>query len=154
MALTKKQRRFVDAKVVGASNKQAAEAAGYAAASASAAGSRLAKHPEVVAALQMLKEGDDVNRGLDQQIVGSEGVASGEFIGSLPQTNDPLVWLLALMNEPQAKIFDRRSAAQKAVDYFHGKKAEAGKKDAKDAAAKEVSRGKFAAGAPPLKIVK
>ncbi|WP_244233167.1 terminase small subunit, partial [Pseudomonas aeruginosa] len=41
MALTDKQRRFVDAKARGASNKEAAEAAGYAPSSAAVAGSRL-----------------------------------------------------------------------------------------------------------------
>nr|WP_258530004.1 terminase small subunit [Pseudomonas aeruginosa] len=60
MALTDKQRRFVDAKARGASNKAAAEAAGYAPSSSAAAGARLAKHPEIIAALKMLKGRRDV----------------------------------------------------------------------------------------------
>ncbi|WP_420066306.1 terminase small subunit [Pseudomonas synxantha] len=60
MALTNKKRRFVESKADGASNREAAEAAGYAAASASAAGSRLAKDPDVVAALEKLKAGRNV----------------------------------------------------------------------------------------------
>ncbi|RAL78395.1 hypothetical protein CSC34_6499 [Pseudomonas aeruginosa] len=59
------------------------------------------------------------------------------------------MWLLALMNEPRAKVFDRRSAAQKAVDYFHGKKADQGKKEQRGTAAKEASKGKFAARPAP-----
>lgn len=51
MALTPKKRAFVDALRGGASNKEAAIAAGYAASSASAAGSRLAKDPYVMAAM-------------------------------------------------------------------------------------------------------
>ncbi|WP_374956783.1 terminase small subunit [Pseudomonas aeruginosa] len=61
MALTDKQRRFVDAKARGASNKEAAEAAGYAPSSAAVAGSRLAKHPDVVAELQKLTAPRNVN---------------------------------------------------------------------------------------------
>lgn len=154
MALTTKQRRFADAKHTGATNKQAAEAAGYAASSASAAGSRLAKHPEVVAHLEKLKAQPVVNYASDMPGDDGEMQNQGDFIDSLPKTDDPLVWLLALMNEPAAKIFDRRSAAQKAVDYFHGKKAEQGKKEGKGAAAKQASQGKFGAGAPPLRSVK
>lgn len=154
MALTSKQRRFVDAKALGATNKQAAEAAGYAASSASAAGSRLARHPEVEAALGKLKGCADVNAGDPDQSEDDGDDKGGEFIETLPRTDDPLVWLLALMNEPKAKIFDRRNAAQKAVDYFHGKKGESGKKDEKADAAKRATVGRFASAPPPLKAVK
>lgn len=46
MALTDKQRRFVDAKARGASNKAAAEAAGYAPSSSAAAGADLPSTPK------------------------------------------------------------------------------------------------------------
>ncbi|KPC32536.1 Marine sediment metagenome DNA [Pseudomonas syringae pv. cilantro] len=78
----------------------------------------------------------------------------GEYLDCLPDTEDPLVWLLALMNEPRAKIFDRRNAAQTAVPYVHGKRGEAGKKEQKAEASKEASRGRFSAGKPPLSVVK
>ena len=51
MALTPKKRACGDALRGGGSNKDAAIAAGYAAHSASAAGSRLAKDPYVMAAM-------------------------------------------------------------------------------------------------------
>lgn len=157
MALTGKQRQFVDAKARGASNKDAAIAAGYAASSAAAAGSRLAKNPEVIAALEMLKRRPDVKAKQGKPTdepdqVGEDG--SGEFLDCLPETEDPLDWLLALMNEPRAKVFDRRNAAQTAVPYVHGKKGEMGKKEQKTEAAKTAGRGKFAAGKPPLRVVK
>ncbi len=160
MALTDKQRRFVDAKGEGASNKDAAIAAGYAASSAAVAGSRLAKNPEVMAALEMLKRRPNVKAKKadlapaadpDSGVGGeSEG---GEFLDCLPTTDDPLVWLLALMNEPRAKVFDRRNAAQTAVPYVHGKKGEMGKKEQKAEAAKTAGKGKFSAGKPPLTVV-
>ena len=51
MALTGKKRLFAEALLAGKSNKLAALAAGYSAASASAAGSRLAKDKDVLAHL-------------------------------------------------------------------------------------------------------
>ena len=49
MALTGKKRLFAEALLAGKSNKEAALAAGYSPASASAAGSRLAKDKDVLA---------------------------------------------------------------------------------------------------------
>ncbi|MEA3168976.1 MAG: phage terminase small subunit, partial [Pseudomonas sp.] len=80
--------------------------------------------------------------------------AGGEYLDCLPNTEDPLAWLLALMNEPRAKIFDRRNAAQTAVPYVHGKKGDAGKKEERAQAAKEAGKGKYSAGKPPLTVVK
>ncbi|MEE5042914.1 terminase small subunit [Pseudomonas alliivorans] len=160
MVLTDKQQRFVDAKARGASNKEAAEAAGCKASTASAAGSRWANDPKIKAAILARAHGADVNPDLDKpsrsSADGEEGEGpepGGEYLDCLPDTEDPLVWLLALMNEPRAKIFDRRNAAQTAVPYVHGKRGEAGKKEQKAEAAKEASRGKFSAGKPPLSVV-
>ncbi|KRW62346.1 terminase small subunit [Pseudomonas sp. TTU2014-080ASC] len=157
MALTDKQRRFVDAKAQGASNREAAEAAGYAASSAAVAGSRLAKNPEVIAELEMLMSRRNVNAKTPQLTLGDDdgGIdGDGEFLDCLPVTEDPLEWLIALMNEPRAKVFDRRNAAQTVVPYVHGKKGEVGKKELKAEAAKAASKGKFSAGKPPLSVVK
>ncbi|WP_010216633.1 terminase small subunit [Pseudomonas syringae group genomosp. 3] len=160
MVLTDKQQRFVDAKARGASNKEAAEAAGCKASTASAAGSRWANDPKIKAAILAKAQAGDVNPDRNQQhpsdVAGeqSEGPEQGgEYLDCLPDTEDPLVWLLALMNEPRAKIFDRRNAAQTAVPYVHGKKGEAGKKEQKATAAKEASKGRYAAGRPPLSVV-
>lgn len=139
MALTIKKRRFVESKASGASNREAAEAAGYAAASASAAGSRLAKDPDVVSALVQLKASQNVKGSPPSMTSGNEAPeADAEDLADLPHTDDPLVWLLALMNEPTAKIFDRRNAAQSALPYFHGKKSGMGKKEQKLADAEKV----------------
>ncbi|KPA98106.1 terminase small subunit [Pseudomonas asplenii] len=161
MVLTDKQRRFVDAKGGGASNKDAAIAAGYAASSAAAAGARLAKNPDILAALQKLKGRPNVKaRNPDPPPVGDQDggseidTAGGEFLTGLPDTDDPLLWLQALMNDPRAKIFDRRNAAQAALPYVHGKKGDVGKKELKADAAKAASKGKFSAGKPPLSVVK
>lgn len=160
MVLTDKQRQFVDAKAHGASNKEAAEAAGCKPSTASAAGSRWANDPKICAAILAKQQELSVNpeRKRKPKAESGEQVAeaddqTGEYLDCLPDTDDPLVWLLALMNEPRAKVFDRRNAAQTAVPYVHGKKGEAGKKEQKAEAAKEAGRGKYAAGKPPLKVV-
>lgn len=152
MALTDKKRRFVDSKAAGASNREAAEAAGYAASSASAAGSRLAKDPDVVAALEKLKARRDVK----PEAACDDPAADGdEDLTSLPITDDPLVWLLALMNEQKAKIFDRRNAAQTALPYFHGKKSGMGKKDQRQEDAEKVgASNRFGLRERHLKAVK
>lgn len=152
MALTDKKRRFVDSKAAGASNREAAEAAGYAASSASAAGSRLAKDPDVVAALEKLKARRDVK----PEAACDDPAADGdEGLTSLPITDDPLVWLLALMNEQKAKIFDRRNAAQTALPYFHGKKSGMGKKDQRQEDAEKVgASNRFGLRERHLKAVK
>ncbi|UTL92459.1 terminase small subunit [Pseudomonas fluorescens] len=157
MALTSKKRRFVESKATGASNREAAEAAGYAAGSASAAGSRLAKDPDVVAALEKLKAPRNVNPEAEREASDLAPLddEAGE-LADLPNTDDPLVWLLALMNEPKAKIFDRRNAAQSALPYFHGKKSGMGKKEQKleDAAKVGASGNRFALRERHLKAVK
>lgn len=161
MVLTDKQRQFVDAKARGASNKEAAEAAGCKASSASAAGSRWANDPKIASAILARRSELSVNpekprkrREQQPEAADETDEGGGEFLDCLPTTEDPLVWLLALMNEPRAKVFDRRNAAQTAVPYVHGKKGEAGKKDLKEQAAKEAGKGKYSAGKPPLTVVR
>ncbi|WP_440468095.1 terminase small subunit [Pseudomonas sp. YH-1] len=163
MALTDKQRKFVDAKARGASNKEAAEAAGCVGSSASVSGSRWGNDPKIIAAIEERKAELNVNRRSRSAKAGNQPdddvddlpEADGEFLTCLPDTQDPLEWLLALMNEPRAKIFDRRNAAQTAMPYVHGKRGEQGKKEAKQEAAKEVGKGKYSQGKPPpLKVVR
>jgi len=164
MALTDKQRQFVDAKARGASNKEAAEAAGCTGSSAAASGSRWCKDPKIIAAIEARKAELNVNGKArlaksskpprDDIDLPEMGESDGEFLTCLPNTEDPLEWLLALMNEPRAKVFDRRNAAQTAMPYVHGKKGEQGKKEAKQEAAKEVGKGRFGQSKPPLSVVK
>ncbi|WP_122581105.1 terminase small subunit [Pseudomonas viridiflava] len=161
MVLTDKQRQFVDAKARGASNKEAAEAAGCKASTAAAAGSRWANDPKISSAILARRAELSVNpeksrkkRESTADAAPEADEAGGEFLECLPTTDDPLVWLLALMNEPRAKVFDRRNAAQTAVPYVHGKRGEAGKKEQKAEASKEASKGRFSAGKPPLSVVK
>jgi phage terminase small subunit len=156
MALTTKQRAFVDAVRGGASNKDAAIAAGYAASSASVAGSRLAKHPNVLAALASSPINKNVNAvarsasakapGLDVEVNGEE--SAFDFSKAMTFT-DPKAFLIATMNDYDADAKLRVDAAKALMPFIHPRKGEGGKKEEKENAAKTASKGKFGAAPPP-----
>lgn len=66
----------------------------------------------------------------------------------------PLDFLRAVINETRLKLAVRLQAAALAAPFVHAKPAPQGKKDGKVDAAKSAGAGKFAAAAPPLKLVK
>ena len=76
------------------------------------------------------------------------------LIAGIPVTDDPRVFLVAVMNHCEADIRLRLEAARCLMPYQHAKPGEAGKKDNQAAAAQRViTSGKFAASAPPLRSV-
>ena len=70
------------------------------------------------------------------------------LLPALPETNDPLVFLTAMMNDPDADSRTRLSAAQALMPYVHSKKGD-NLKDVKQDAAKKASTGRFGASPPP-----
>lgn len=144
MALTAKKKLFADAVMRGKSNKDAAIEAGYSAATASAAGSRLVKDPAVAEYLKKCREATKAPGG---------EVASSPFdIGRALQYSDPRSFLLATMNDPLTEGKLRVDAAKALMPFMHQKLGEGGKKDAKDEAAKKAAN-KFGALQPPLRLV-
>jgi phage terminase small subunit len=149
MALTGKKRAFADAVLAGFSNKEAAIRAGFSEKTASAAGSRNVKDPDVKAYL-------DQRRG-----TGATGGANvptpqpqADDVVDIPSTTDPMEFLTNLMNEPAADIRIRADVAKALMPFKHQKLGEGGKKDQKNEDAKKVA-SRFAAAAPPqLKAVK
>lgn len=134
MALTGKRKAFAEAKKAGKSNKDAALAAGYSAATASAAGSRLVKDKEVAAYLVKAK-------------AASEKDAPVAPIDPEP-TRDAKEFLelvmLGLIGADAAQI----KAATALLPFQHQKLGEGGKKELREEAAKKVA-GRFASAAPP-----
>lgn len=157
MALTDKKRRFVDALLSGATNREAAIAAGYSEKTASQAGSKLAKDPDVLA---------EVGRRLKQKQASSSEVKPSRKVKaerpqeqhadelSLTETDDPRAFLTELMNSEGADMRMRLEAAKTLMPYVHGKVADQGKKEQKAEAAKQVGKGKYSQGKPPLSVVK
>ena len=75
------------------------------------------------------------------------------LLPNLPATNDPLAFLLALVNESAADMRPRLNAAVAAMPYVHTKAEETGKKDGKREAAKNGGAGRYASTKPPVRLV-
>ncbi|MBF8642269.1 MULTISPECIES: terminase small subunit [Pseudomonas] len=147
MALTDKKRRFADALMSGATNREAAIAAGYSEKTASQAGYGLSKDPDVLQHIERKKALADAKQ---------EARAEGKTLSlkSLSsQFDDPKEFLASLMNDLGEETKIRFEAAKALMPYVHGKVAEQGKKDAKAQAAKEASKGRFSASTPPKLVV-
>ncbi|GGY38274.1 terminase small subunit [Pseudoduganella albidiflava] len=105
MALTGKKRAFADAVLAGLSNKDAAIAAGYSAATASAAGSRLVKDADVAGYLaERKKEVRKRAAGKPAAPPPKEPARAAFDLASLVHFSDPKAFLKAAMNERAAEI--------------------------------------------------
>ncbi|KPW32509.1 Uncharacterized protein ALO87_03934 [Pseudomonas syringae pv. apii] len=160
MALTPKQRAFVDAVRGGASNKNAAIAAGYAADSASAAGSRLAKHPNVIAALGAKPVNKNVKGPAPDPAPGEAAAEPGEMkeagfdLAKAMRHADPKDFLLAVMNDFQTEAKLRVDAAKALMPFVHQRRGEGGKKEQAKEKAAGAANGKFGVRKGPLSVVK
>lgn len=152
MALTDKKRRFVDALLSGATNREAAIAAGYSERTASQAGSKLAKDEDVLTEVGRRlkqKQASSVEVKPPRKVKGVELEAEESAELTLTKTDDPRDFLTELMNADQADMRMRLEAAKTLMPYTHGKVADQGKKEQKAEAAKEVGKGKYSQGKPP-----
>lgn len=147
MALTGRKLKFAAAKLGGFSNKDAAIKAGYSAATASQAGSRLVKDKDVVAHIKANKK--DVKKAS----AAAKDTAQPEYVSppSNPLTGytDPLAFLQAVWTGEVEANNGQIRAAQAALPFTHQKLGEGGKKDAQKDAAKKAGGGRFASAAPP-----
>lgn len=163
MALTPKKRAFADALRGGASNKEAAISAGYAASSAAQAGARLAKDPHVLAELartgfnkKVKPKKKSEKAAVPACAVEQEDDEPGFDLTRALTFSDPKAFLMATMNDFQAEPKLRVDAAKALMPFIHPRKGEAGKKvDQQEAAKKASGRfGSSAAPPPPLRSVK
>ncbi|AVI36824.1 terminase small subunit [Acinetobacter baumannii] len=144
--------KFALAIVDGKTNKEAAISAGYAEKTASAAGARLAKDPEIIVYIEMLKaqkEGRSLTSDSPKVKPKDTPENSGEDENPIEEFqfegDDPLDFLIKVMNFNGNKLPLRMQAAIAALPYKHGKVAEKGKKQTKAETAREGSKsGKFA----------
>lgn len=140
MALTEKKKAFALAKRNGKDNKEAAILAGCPEKTASAAGARLAKDPDVIAYL------DRLDKATPEQAVKHEVKPLTTFtsIQAANTLDDPLEFLKSVYTDQVEDMALRVRAAQAALPYVHGKVAEKGKKETKaDEAKKATQGGKF-----------
>lgn len=133
MALTDKKRRFAEALKSGASNRDAAVAAGYSEKTAAQAGSRLAKDPDVLAHI-----------GRKESVVEAQQQAKAEgkpaSLDAISRAyDDPKDFLLAVMNYAGEDMKLRVDAAKVLMPYEHAKPGEKGKKEERNDRAKKVA---------------
>lgn len=145
MALTGKKRLFAEALLAGKTNKLAALAAGYSAASASAAGSRLAKDADVLAHIQR-----KAKAAIAPVVAPKEaGKPCESFdLSKALEHRDPRAFLLAAMNDILLEPKLRVDAAKALMPFEFAKKGEGGKKEQQADAAKKVA-SRFSPSAPP-----
>lgn len=146
MALTEKMKKFARAIVDGATNKEAAISAGYAEKTASQQGSKLKNDSEIIVYIEKLKaekEGRTLTPSKSQVKPESSGEDDSPFEDNYAK-DDPLQFLIDVMNDKENEMGLRLHAAKAALPYFHGKVAEKGKKETKaDEAKKATQGGKF-----------
>ncbi|MEW2925014.1 MULTISPECIES: terminase small subunit [Pseudomonas] len=181
MALTSRKRAFISALREGASNRDAAVAAGYSEKTASAAGSRLVKDKDVAAELLKLRalglmpqdvKGDvkahvkakpaENTSVKDEQAAESDPVAdeqpepepAGFDLTQALLHRDPKDFLLSVMNDLGSEPKLRVDAAKALMPFVHPRKGESGKKDQAQANADKAATGKFGTRRGPLQSVK
>jgi len=161
--LNEAQRKFVEATVRGATPKEAAIAAGLSENTARNAGARMRKHPKVVAALEAIGFSTPgaplAVKSLAPAASQSEEKDPEEIADiGLPQTEDSLEFLEAVVANPNIPLGRRLEAAKTLLPFQHAKIGEKGKKATKaEGAANAAAEGnKFGARAAPaaLKAVK
>lgn len=150
MALTGKKRAFADAVLAGRSNKEAAIIAGYSAATASAAGSRLVKDPAVDAYLVAARA---AGSGAEQGAAASPPPRPTFDLNRALQHTDPKTFLLAAMNDIELGEKLRIDAAKALMPFVHKKPGETSKKVEKKEQAQQASTGRFGAPPPPPRLV-
>lgn len=150
--LNEKQELFFKATLRGEKPEQAAISAGLSPNSAKAAGFRMRKHPAIVAALAAV--GIGTKSAPTGKSAPTEDESEPDIVTiEIPETEDPKVFLTALMNCPKAGVKARLEAAKALLPFEHAKPGEKGQKERKAEAAKEAGKGRFATAGPPKLVV-
>lgn len=155
--LTPTQELFFQATLRGEKPEQAAISAGLK--SPKPSGFRMRKHPAIVAALAAVGISTSGVKPPKPSATGpgSEEDAAAELATiEIPETEDPKVFLTALMNSPKAGVKARLEAAKALLPFEHSKIGEKGKKETKADGAKQTAAGSdvYATRKPPsLKAV-
>ncbi|WP_273785625.1 hypothetical protein [Brucella intermedia] len=147
MALTEQKRRYAEARMAGASKKEAAIAAGCPEKTASQAASRYEKDPDVLAA---------IGRAQVVKATVKYEPPSGDPNPYIPEkANDPLKFFEQVMNDPEADPKLRLDAAKALASFTVAKPGEGGKKEQRqEKAEKAMNSGRFAPRSRPnLKVV-
>lgn len=141
--MTNKKLLYAEARLAGVPQKDAAIQAGYSAATADQAASRLERDPVVIATLKRMAVVDGVDPA-DMPVTGSgtPTVPADEPEPCiLAPADDPLVFLKGVMNDLRADPKLRVDAAKSLASYIHAKPGEKGKKEQAEEHAKTAATG-------------
>lgn len=127
MKLTPKQQIFVANKAAGATNRDAAIAAGYSMASADVRGSELNRLPNIKAAIKAATKSVSVDTG-----AGTQSMLRDHY-------DTPLDFMADVMNNEKLPIGMRMEAAKQMLPYQHARMGEKGKKESAKERAAEIS---------------
>lgn len=136
--LNESQELFFKATLRGEKPEQAAISAGLSPKTAKAAGFRMRKHPAIVAALAAVGIGTK-SAPTDKPSASNEEAEPDIVTIEIPETEDPKIFLTALMNCPKAGVKARLEAAKALLPFEHSKIGEKGKKVTKAEGAKEMA---------------
>lgn len=150
MALTGRKQKFADAVLAGFSNREAAIRAGYSEASASQAGSRNVKDPDVIAyiakkrAVPSAPPAKAPKAAAGKPTMKSKAPPPADEPTSLA-SSDPLVFLVQVMTGEIDANITQVKAATAMLPFKHRRLGEQSKKELADAEAAEVAgSGKYA----------
>lgn len=136
--LNESQELFFKATLRGEKPEQAAISAGLSPKTAKAAGFRMRKHPAIVAALAAVGIGTKSAPAGKPEATPDESEPDIVTL-EIPETEDPKVFLTALMNSPKAGVKARLEAAKALLPFEHSKIGEKGKKVTKAEGAKDLA---------------
>lgn len=149
MSLTIQQKKYAEARLQGLAIKDAALFAGCPNKTASQAGSRLEKHPNVIAYLAQLK-----NKESDANPIAGRDAIPASDVGIVEFYEDPAELLRHAMNDQNLDHKTRIQAAVALLPYEHKKLGESGKKEDQGSAAKDAVKGRFSPSPPPVRQLK
>lgn len=161
MSLTAQQRLFAESRHAGLTPKEAAIAAGCPEKTAAQAGSRLNKHPNVIAHMERLRQANKKPskakpKRPQKAAVAPDEVAAQPSLDSVPEPpgvyeyiDDPKEFLRQAMNNPLLDPKLQIQAAVALMPYDHAKLGEKGKKEQKVDEAEKIAKGRFSSMPPP-----
>jgi phage terminase small subunit len=175
MALTSLKRKFVEGTLQGLNKTKAAIYAGYSEASAAQAGSRLSRDMDVINELPKARLAGNLGKSKPYhaakekvvKVAKKSVIAAQDEVKEPPQktikvtveeveqthlTSDPLEFMARVMNDMTLDDRIRLDAAKALASFKCPKPGELGKKEAKEQAAKIVSK-KFQQAMPPKLVV-
>ena len=147
MSLSEQQRKYAEARMSNLSIRDSAIAAGCPVKTASQAGSRLEKHPAVLAHLARLKANES-----DANPSAGRDAPPANIDGTATFYDDPKELLRHAMNDRMLDPKTRIQAAAALLPYEHKKLGETGKKEDQGEAAKGAAKGRFSPAAPPPQL--